>query len=1035
MYRQNYITLLLILFLGPISAFSQKPSYAFKNIGINDGLSQNSVVSIAQDSTGFMWFATQDGLNRFDGTNFMTYQRRFDDITTPTNSQLGKLVPHGMDLWMITKGGNLEILNICTRRFSHPMTFKGSETKIPPLNELLIDSGDRFWLGTIADGLYLTDAQLNIIQHFGKGETGSFFLPDNRLQGLYEDSAKNIWVLTDNGVSKIDEGESHVFLPGVKANAATEDLSQNLWIGTFGDGVYIKEEGGENFKLFKGWGNQFLPGDLVIETMYADDKDRIWIGTYGNGLFIIDLKRKMIDHLLPDRRNPFALGFQDVLSISEDTNGGIWIGTDGGGLSFYNDLINNFGLLTDHNVPQNIAIEQIRAITTDHEGKVWLGTSGNGFTSFNPKTNSFKTYHLKPFRKGISNYDRIVSLTVDSDGDLWIGTHGNGLLIMDPKTGKFKKWFTSEAPSPEKRIPDNTIWSFLEDGEHMWVGTRDAGLLKIDKKSGFLAKYNRGLETPEAESVRSVIRINDTLLALGFEKNGLSLFDIRDDSFIPISLESEEKNTWSDFGIKCLFYENGWLWTGSSGHGLVLFNLEKGITKLIDVEDGLPNNMIYGILPEDGEDLWMSSNKGIFRVKFEQSENDIKIRQIVPYTAEDGLQSNEFNTGAFHKAKDGRLYFGGIRGLTYFYPENFKTSMLPVPVIITRAMIGNKVLESDSLITYKKRLNLKHSQNSLAFNYTVLDFISPQKMQYSYRLAGYEDEWIPAGSRQYTAYTNLPAGDYTFQVKVSDKILEKAPVTGLAISIATPFWLKWWFIILCIALVIAILYLIYRNRISHVLQVQRVKNNISADLHDEIGSRLTSIHFLSAMSKNKLDESSPGRSYLEDIDKEIQASTEALDEIVWNIKMTDESLEDIVAKMRRYAGEAMESQEIEYTIETRVSLEGRKMSMQKRRELFLIFKELINNIRKHAEADKAEIEIAIKEGQFYLRVSDNGKGFDTSKENDRFGLRNIKSRILKWNGCLQIKSVAGKGTSIKIWLPFDKDRVWEKLFKFRFKKL
>lgn len=240
---------------------------------------------------------------------------------------------------------------------------------------------------------------------------------------------------------------------------------------------------------------------------------------------------------------------------------------------------------------------------------------------------------------------------------------------------------------------------------------------------------------------------------------------------------------------------------------------------------------------------------------------------------------------------------------------------------------------------------------------------------------------------------------------------------------------------MCIALVIAILYLIYRNRISHVLQVQRVKNNISADLHDEIGSRLTSIHFLSAMSKNKLDESSPGRSYLEDIDKEIQASTEALDEIVWNIKMTDESLEDIVAKMRRYAGEAMESQEIEYTIETRVSLEGRKMSMQKRRELFLIFKELINNIRKHAEADKAEIEIAIKEGQFYLRVSDNGKGFDTSKENDRFGLRNIKSRILKWNGCLQIKSVAGKGTSIKIWLPFDKDRVWEKLFKFRFKKL
>lgn len=1025
-----YFVFLLLFFPG-IFVFSQSNSVSFRNITINDGLSQNSVVSIAEDTSGFMWFATQDGLNRFDGTNFISFPRSFDDVTTPLNSQLGKIFSRGYRLWLITRGGKLEVLDICTQQISSIIKTHGTGIKIPALSDLYVGKEGEIWLGSRDEGVIILNPDLSLKNRLRAGKDSNSLSSDS-VQGITALKNGNIWIMTSNGADVVGGAKFGRFLEGINTSCLTETHNGNIWLGSFGKGVFLKKNGSDDFVPFTGWKDQVLPGNLVVESLLADKLGRIWVGTYGSGLYLLDPREKSVEHFMPQRRDPNSLGFQDVLSLHQDRNNGIWIGTDGGGVSFYNRYINNFNLFTGYNVPENISIEQIRAITTDRSGNLWLGTSGNGLTCYNSDNNSFQTIHLEPYKPGISNYDRVVSVFGDQDGFLWIGTHGNGLLIMGPQMGKFRKWMYTEANAREDQIPDNTIWCFLKkDDRSVFAGTRNEGLLLLDREKGMVGSYRSGLSG--GRNVRALERINDSVIALGYEKKGIEFLNTNSGKFSPIVNKIISEKLENETGIKSLMYRNGYLWIGTAGKGLIVYHLASGSTQTFGIEQGLPNNMIYSVLPAGKDEVWLSSNKGLCRIAYTTHGNKIVVEQINPYTSADGLQSNEFNTGAYHRSADGTLYFGGIRGVNFFDPHEFDFEEDPVPVVLTQARIGNKILENDTLITYKDRLDLKYEQRSLSFDYTALDFVSPEKMNYSYFLEGYDEDWIEAGDRQYVAYTNLPAGDYSFKVRVSNKIRKKTPVTSLGISIARPFWLSWWFILALNAAILLIIYIFYRYRIDQLLKIQRVKDNISADLHDDLGSRLTSIHFLSAISKRKISRDNEAKAYLEGIDREVQASSEALDEIVWNIRINDESLEDIVAKMRRYAGEIMESNNIEYEVKTTEEFSGKKMSMQKRRELFLVFKEIINNIRKHSEATKVMVRIGTDRGMFYLRVKDNGKGFDPEMETHRNGIRNMRYRVEKWKGLFSIVSQPGKGVKVELWIPFEKISFLDSLFR-RYKK-
>jgi signal transduction histidine kinase len=388
------------------------------------------------------------------------------------------------------------------------------------------------------------------------------------------------------------------------------------------------------------------------------------------------------------------------------------------------------------------------------------------------------------------------------------------------------------------------------------------------------------------------------------------------------------------------------------------------------------------------------------------------------FSVEDGLQSNEFNTGAYHHSNEGLLFFGGIKGLNVFNPEKIIVPRQVLNTVIIQLTINNQPFGGDTIITYKKSLRLSHKSNSLAFNFTALDFVSANKLSYYFQLTGHDKDWINAGNRNYASYTNLPPGEYVFKVKASNGISNsKDPITTLQIIIDPPFWGTWWFVLLSLLTTSAILYALYRYRINQLIALQKVRNRIATDLHDDIGSTLTNISILSELSRKNMQDPEQTKSFLNRISEEVYFSNQALDDIVWSINTSNDTLEQTVARMRRYAAEMFDGANISYALHLDEQFEDHKLNMDQRRDCFLLFKEAINNIYKHAQAKNVFIKIWIDRNVLYMEIRDDGKGFDTSVTTTRNGLKNMHNRIKKWKGSINIKSTEGEGTCTALRFP------------------
>lgn len=999
-------------------------------MSLNQGLSQSSVVDISFDDKGFVWLATQDGLNRYDGKDFVVLDKSFEDKTLLTSASLGKIVPGNKHvLWLITEGGNLEKLNLFNYSFQPILLSAGGRKITSKLNCVYEDQDGKLWIGTQGDGLIVYDiASDRIIKQINSPELTK--TQNQSINAIYEDHNHNLWVIGSTNIMTLQQGIltaypvlnrfSQIQRDAGNFSCMDEDKQGNLWLGTYGQGLYRRKKGDTIFKPFTAYETPVIPPDLIIETLLSDDNDRIWIGSYGKGLFIIDQKLRQIYNLKNDKNNPSSVSYNDILSIKKDKKNGIWLGTDGGGISYYNNRINDFTSFTNSNLPNNIEIAQVRSIVADKEGQIWAGTSSMGLTLLSKNKEKDSTFKFQAYRGASSNVNRVVSLLADDEGGLWVGTQENGLLLFDTKKKKLIKHFYPHSKSFD--FPDNTVWCiYPKSKSEVWAGTRNAGLCLIDKEKGLVKNYAYDANNPNSildNNVRTITSIDNRTLCLGYEKKGIEFFDTQKEVFLPFKNDSLSDFFNSYPMIKCVYYSKPILWIGTQSKGLFAVNKFNGKVIHLTQKDGLPNNTIYGILQDSQDNLWVSTNKGICRFFPGTNPDNLMPSGFICYTTAYGLQSNEFNTGAYYKGQDGTLYFGGVTGLTMFNPDKFKGPPQSTNVVLTNILVNNEKLVEDTLPAYKHTIALSYKANSVAFNFAALDYPLSHQQQYYYFLEGYDKAWVEAGERNYAAYTNLPPGSYLFKVRASRyKSSVSDIISSLSIIIAPPFYKTWWFIALFIIAGMLLLYAIYQYRIHQLLAVQKVRNNIAADLHDDIGSSLTNISILSELTKQNLPEPKGAKAFLERIIEEVSSSSQALDDIIWSVNAKDNTLEDLLARMRRYAAELFDAGHVGYKLGFDGELSYLKLQMEQRRDLYLIFKEAMNNICKHAAAANVKVYIKRENHKLLLLIEDDGKGFDTSKKTNRNGLKNIEARTKKWKGTVYIESAPGKGTAVKVWLP------------------
>ncbi len=830
-------TFLWLLVLCPHLYLFPQSQITFRQLSVNEGLSQNSAISIAQDSTGYLWIATQDGLNKYDGRKFTVFPYTFVDITKPDYSHLGKVYSDRQSgLWIIPSDKIPRKLDPITQNFE----------PIPQIDDasIVYQGNDmNLWIGTYTNGLYVLKPNVTepeqvlpplevggAIYNIAQDNDGTLVLAtDKQVLNYFPKTGKvqQLRPKTDHGNS-VDTNFSDIAF----------DSKGRQWIGTFGDGLYFNENNGDSFHRISELSfTDPLPSDMNILDLHIDSRNRLWIATYGRGLYLIDFDNNKIVHFGAEKHNPKALHYNDILCIYEDYSGTMWFGTDGAGASYYDEYLEKFNSLTNYETPENINIDVVRTIAVDNKETVWIGTSGKGLTRYEPTTNSWQTFKAEKENPNTISSDRIVSLLADDDNDLWIGTQGNGLDIKDAD-GTFARF----SPRTEIPLSANTIWCIYSDGnDRIWLGTREQGLIEFDKKRGEIRKFMHRPEQKDnlpSNNVRVITSDEKGNLWIGTETDGITYFDVEKEIFTTYKQQADGNSLSSD-QIKSLYHgPDGRLWIGTNGGGLNAFDIKNERFRTYSVEQGLANNVIYSILPDETGNLWLSSNKGI--TKFIPGETFEAEPEITNYTNYAGL-ATEFNTGASYKDAAGNLYFGGLDGFYWFKPSEIKENTLLPRTTIT----GFAVFDETRPLT--NGLELKHDQNTVSFTFSSLQYSLPEKNQYRYRLVNYDDEWVQAGNNNFARYTQLPPGDYEFQVKSSnyDGVWNETPVTN-NFSITPPWYAtlyaKFMYVLLILATVLVVYaYLKWRWRMQLDLKLKeeetlRLKklNNLKSKLYTDI---------------------------------------------------------------------------------------------------------------------------------------------------------------------------------------------------------
>ena len=1012
---------LLILLLGLIEVAGQE--FFMERVTTEEGLPANQILDIRQDSVGFLWLLSYRGVTRYDGTNFYHYpvEQLGNDQFTPTNALKLYSDPDG-GIWTTTSAGAILSYDPVLDNFQ---VRNDSLTRLPgAAYSYYRDSTGVFWLGTAGSGLLKWDPAKTTVRQFQAREhpdslaanlissvslldNGFLYLTTTRgvsIMDPVQEKFYNLWFNASDGetykhnvLRNMLETESHIYVSSygglhlidkptmnvthLTAGSDSSTIIHNslwemaegpqghVWIASYGGGIHILDPETRQFRYLT-MDNSALPENSV-QGIFKDREGNLWFRMASSGLVKIDFRKQWVRHIdfTPHQWPAMTSGFIDADST-------LWIATNGGGLIEFNLKTNEHRqYLHDPDDPSSLAYNHVTCLDMDKYGRLWLSTAGGGMDRFDPESGIFTHYPYAPEDRGVSN--AALSAVYCSDDKVYYVTYGNGFGIYDQTSGSFESYQSGEDTGTDCDITQARVVMTDSQGNE-WVSSDQGLIVRMKGDQAFRDVItNQTVEVP-------VSSLEITYLE-----------EVTEGEFILINTAGE---------LVWFYMEDE-----NIRFGEVFSSQKRRIGNVVHIGDGK---------------IWTVGNNSLVSI-------DMMTKKEQVFDQKDGLAGREliYMTGK-------NMYpvmvpsLGGLNLLDLQNPPD--TAIAPETIlehltVLNRSVkIGDRdsvhglVLERHLQLTDHITLGYAHKEFSLSFS--ALQFYAPGAASYRYRLTGFRDTWIETDGDRRVSYTNLDPGEYTFEVQASLFPGKWGPSKELGITITPPFWMTWWFISLVVLMIGLILYMLHTYRVQKAVAVANLRTQIAQDLHDDIGSTLTKISLYSSL----IEEEEKETNFVGQIGALSREVITQMSDIVWSVDHRNDSMGDLVARMRQFAEETLSNCGMAVSFEKDISDERVTLNPLVRQNYYLIFKEAINNICKHSRANNVTVFLKQRHDKLFMEIADDGIGIgefitnsEERKKNSRGGngLGNMKKRADRIGVSFQLDTSTNTGTKIQIGQP------------------
>jgi len=994
----------LNLFFSSSESFAQNNSLSFNHLDISNGLSNNSVMSISQDSIGYIWLGTKYGLNRFDGRTFKVFKNEPKNKTSMSSADWIQNLALGTNnkMWIVTKG--LDLCNLEDNSFESIIPIQQNEIIL----RILQDIKGNLWIGSSNQLQFKAANSKKIIPL-------KITKKNVVVSSLFEDKEHHIWVGTSDGLFELFFDNKRLitkrhFISQFKSTenndvitCMVQDQDLRYWIGTKKSGVFLFDKKSMQLTHFEK--NSSDKNSLVnntIRKILLHRNGSLWIGTL-DGLSILNPKTYQFANFQHDPANPNSLSQNSIYDILQDKNGSVWIGTYFGGVNVVYSVNTPFTIYQNNSNKNSISSNIISSIVEDNKHNLWIGTEAGGLNYFNRSNQQFTTYKNNINDKNSLNSNLIKAIAIDKNQNVWVATpEFGGLNLFEPKTSKFTH-FSRNVNKKSNIYLGTTTCMIASKKDKLFIGT-DLGLNIYDitqQKFSYIAPKGK---TFIEKSISALFEDKKGTIWIG-TSSGIHLYK---NSKIQNEIYKDSLNNPFNYNINCFLQDSqDNMWVGTYHNGLALLNLKNNTFKIFNTANGLPSDNVLSITEDNDSNLWIGTDNGL-------TKYNRRLQTFRSFNMLDGLPDNQFNTNSVLKDYQGRLFFGTYNGLVSFVPQKIEKNKISPEVVLSDLKLFNvpvKINDESELlkqdINFSNSLTFDHTQNNFTLEFSALNFIKSNKNKYAYKLDGFDKNWNYVDMPSAT-YTNLPAGDYQFLVKAANNDgIWSNNIKKIDIVVLPPFWKTWWAYLIYFAIAYAIAYYIikffkartklkqelyFENlRAEHQKQDYQMKLDFFTNVSHEIRTPLTLILGPIERLEQLTVKNTQANKYALSIKNNTERLYRLVNELLDFRKADSGNLrllfieEDLVKALKEIFNHFQtlaETKNIEYSFKSsnpQILVYFDKDQMEK------VFFNLLSNAFKFTQkGGNIELEIVLKEHEVEITVSDNGKGIAIDNINDVF---------------------------------------------------